>query len=240
MQLFRSRQMLQSILDNIPQRVFWKDRNLTFLGCNRAFAMDAGLHDPAEITGKNDFDLAWKESAESYRADDMRVMERESAKLNFDEPQHRPDGSAWWLRTNKMPLRDREGKVIGVVGTYEDITERKRWERKLQAAKEAAEAASRAKSEFLANMSHEIRTPMNGIIGMTELALDTPLNSEQRDYLMMVKDSADSLLTLINDVLDFSKIEAGKLALDPTEFDLHDAPGEHLEAAFRPGQRKRA
>ncbi|HMD96451.1 MAG TPA: PAS domain S-box protein [Terriglobia bacterium] len=127
-ELHHSRQMLQLVLDNIPQRVFWKDRNSVYLGCNRAFANDAALSSPADVIGKNDFDLSWKETAELYRADDKLVMEQESPKLNFEEPQNRPDGTRLWLRTSKLPMRDRDGKVIGVIGTYEDITERKQVE----------------------------------------------------------------------------------------------------------------
>ncbi len=130
-ELHQSRQMLQTILDTIPQRVFWKDRNLIYLGCNRALALDAGVQDPAEIIGRTDFDLSWGGTAEVYRADDRLVMEQESAKLNYEEILSRPDGSLMWLRTSKLPLRDHEGRVIGVIGTYEDVTERKRAEEEL-------------------------------------------------------------------------------------------------------------
>jgi len=145
----------------------------------------------------------------------------------------RTDGTLVDVEAWAVPLFI-EGKMTGAVLLYQDITERKRAEKALVTAKEAAEAASRAKSEFLANMSHEIRTPMNGIIGMTELALDTHLSAEQREYLVMVRGSAESLLTLINDILDFSKIEAGKMEVDLIDFDFGRSLGETLRTlAYR-------
>jgi two-component system, NtrC family, sensor kinase len=141
-ELRSSRQLLQSILDAIPQRVFWKDRNSDFLGCNRPFARDAGVNSPDEIVGKSDFDLSWKPVAELYRADDQLVMRQKSPKLNFTEQQTRPDGTVLWLQTNKLPLLDEDGSVTGVVGTYEDITERRRAERELWLTKTSLENAS--------------------------------------------------------------------------------------------------
>jgi PAS domain S-box-containing protein len=123
--LYQSRQMLQLVLDTIPQRVFWKDRSFSYLGCNKHFAEDAGLEEPSALLGKNDFQLGWKDVAHLYRADDASVMETDTPKLNFEEPETTPDGGRIWVRTSKVPLHDRDGKVIGILGTYEDITERK-------------------------------------------------------------------------------------------------------------------
>jgi PAS domain S-box-containing protein len=137
----------------------------------------------------------------------------------------RKDGRIATVRVRFSLLRNAAGRPQYVAALQEDITERKRLQWELVAAKETAEAATRAKSDFLANMSHEIRTPMNAILGMTHLALNTDLTPKQRDYLTKAKSSAQSLLGIISDVLDFSKIEAGKLDMERTDFRLEDVLG---------------
>jgi two-component system sensor histidine kinase/response regulator len=119
-------------------------------------------------------------------------------------------------------LLHQQGKAIGIQAIGRDVTQRKQVEAELERARDAAIESSRVKSEFLANMSHEIRTPMNGILGMTDLALDTDLNPEQREYLEIAKSSTHSLLTIINDILDFSKMEAGMLDLEIIDFSVQD------------------
>ena len=134
--------------------------------------------------------------------------------------------------------RDGNGQPTGFVTLVRDTTERKRYELELAKAKEAADSASKAKSEFLANMSHEIRTPMNGVIGMTELALSTDLNEEQREYLSIVRSSADDLLVIINDILDYSKVEAGKIDLTPVQFNLSELLGDTMKSLAMDAHRK--
>ncbi|HEX7569901.1 MAG TPA: PAS domain S-box protein [Verrucomicrobiae bacterium] len=126
--MIESRQMLRMVLDTIPSRVFWKDANSNYLGCNNPFARDAGLNLPDELVGKDDHAMGWADQAEAYRADDQLVIATGKPKINYEEPQTTSDGRIIWLRTSKVPLLDARGNIKGVLGTYDDITERKQME----------------------------------------------------------------------------------------------------------------
>ncbi|MGA2678726.1 MAG: PAS domain S-box protein [Sedimentisphaerales bacterium] len=135
--LYESQQMLQLVTNSIPQAIFWKDRNLAYLGCNAVFAKHAGLASPQDVVGKTNADMPWrKEDTEFYNKCDREVIENNTGKYHISEPQLQADGKQAWLDANKVPLHDSEGNVVGVLGIYEDVTERRQAERALQIAEE--------------------------------------------------------------------------------------------------------
>ncbi|KAA6185142.1 PAS domain S-box protein, partial [Thiohalocapsa marina] len=180
---------------------------------------------PEDLLGKTPFDLMPAAEAERARTRFAAIVAEQRPFTDWENLVCHRDGSLRHLLSSGIPILGTDGELKGYRGSGKDITERKQAELALAAAKAEAEAANQAKSEFLANMSHEIRTPMNAIIGMTYLALQTPLDERQRNYIEKIGRSADALLGILNDILDFSKIEAGKLAIERIDFSLEDVLG---------------
>ncbi len=373
-ELTRDRYLLNTLVESVPDAVFFKDREGRFVRVNRAMAEDAGIEDPADFIGKTDAQIWSGELAMEADQDERRILETGIPIFNKEEQPIARGGKPRWVLVTKMPYRDESGQIIGTFGVAREITEQKLAEKKLREsearfrllvehapdamvmldvdagrfadanahaeklfglpkkeivkrhpvslsppfqpggipseelaremiesalagermvfdwvhrnaagtdipcevrlvplpsgkrkllqasitditrrkqaeqeltdardaaqlanrelrrARDTAEEANRAKNDFLANMSHEIRTPMNAVIGMTELVLDTQLDATQREYLSTVAESADSLMSIINQVLDFSKIEAGKLELENCDFDLREEIGKTLKS----------
>jgi PAS domain S-box-containing protein len=138
-ELRKSKVMLQNIIDLLPVRIFWKDLSLKYLGCNLAFAKDAGKTSPIELIGKDDFQMGWRQQADLYRQDDMKVINSGTKKMEYEEEQTSPTGEKKWLSTSKMPLIDESGKIRGVLGAYMDITLRKNLENQVLEDKQEQE-----------------------------------------------------------------------------------------------------
>jgi hypothetical protein len=218
-QLSEQLHLVEELIEAIPLPVYLKDTLGRYIRLNRAFELFFHVR-REDYIGRTLHDLLSPEDALIHAVKDAELFAAKGTQ-SYEAMVHSCDGEIHDAIYRKAVLTRRDGSVSGLLGVIVDITDRKTAEREVVRAKEAAEAASRAKSDFLANMSHEIRTPMNGVIGMTDLALDTELSAEQREYLSIAKSSAESLLTVINDILDFSKIEAGKLSIEHIAFDLH-------------------
>ncbi len=205
------------------------------LDCNDAFARVLGYASREECLALKVRDLYY----EPMERDRFIVdLENRGQLTDYETQFKRRDGEPFWILESAHLVPGSGDEPVTIEGTILDITVRRQAEEALTHAMKAAEDANRAKSEFLANMSHEIRTPMNGVIGMTELALDTDLSPEQREYLEAVRASAEGLLSVINDILDFSKIEADKLELEQVDFTLREVVEETLRSLAPRAHRK--
>ena len=219
--------MLQHIIDYIPQTTFWKDINSVYMGCNKAFADKAGLENPEDIIGKTDFDLPWtEEEIASYRKIDRRVMDTNKPELLIAETQLRADGIHTYIETNKIPLHDDKGNVTGILGTYEDVTEKKKM-RELMIQNEKMLSVG----GLAAGMAHEINNPLAGIIQTSEVLktrlsdMKLPANIKAAEdagislddlakymsirsvpnMLIAIQDSGKRISNIVNNMLSFAR-----------------------------------
>jgi PAS domain S-box-containing protein len=240
--LRESEQMLRLILNTIPVRVFWKDLNLIYLGCNRTFAEDSGFSSPDDLIGKDDYVMGWANEAELYRADDRRVIETGQPKLAYEEPETTPDGKKIWLRTSKVPLRDARGEIRGVLGTYEDITTRRQAEEEIRTlnaelerrvAERTAqlEATNKELESFSYSVSHDLRAPLRSLDGFSQALLEDyadKLDEQGHHYLNSISNSARRMNHLIEDLLKLSRLIQGELHRVPVDLSsmAHDLARE--------------
>ncbi|MEI8155997.1 MAG: response regulator [Burkholderiales bacterium] len=215
------RGLVEALLQAIPDMVWMKDETGVFLSCNAAFEKLIGAP-VAEVIGKRDTAFMPAAAAEEFLAHDRAAAASQAPVVYEEWVEYQSEKRMVLLETTKVAVRDKQGRLIGVLGVARDVTDIRKLMSDLEAAKNLAQNANEAKSLFLANMSHEIRTPMNAIIGMSDLALATEFNPRQRNYLQKIKQASDGLLHIINDILDFSKIEAGKMQLEQVRFELDD------------------
>ncbi len=211
-QLTHEKSLMNSMINSIPDLIFYKDRNNIYLGCNEAFCKFNEMT-YSQIIGKSDYEIFSKDKADYFHTTDYNIIENKQT-FRSESWETNSNGDKFLLDTLKVPFNDENGNPLGIVGICHDITERYKNEIALKNAKEKAEESDRLKSSFLANMSHEIRTPMNAIIGFSDLLVDSDTNIDEREELVShINNNCNTLLHLIDDIIDLAKIEANELTI---------------------------
>jgi PAS domain S-box-containing protein len=225
-------ELLKSVMDTGPIRMFWKDQHGFYLGCNKQFAKDNGLASSLHIKGLKAADLFGQERGKLLEADDKRAIERNGESPSFENQIFNDQGEERWLFTSKSRFNDNQGNLLGTCSCYLDITSLKMVEAQLIHSRAIAESSNQAKSHFLINISHEFRTFSNSITGLSQTALKQSLTSDLQEYLTNINQSSTRLLSLTNDILDYSKIGSGKIHIARTPFSVEKLVDE-LERHFR-------
>ncbi|MCW5588082.1 MAG: response regulator [Legionellales bacterium] len=210
---------LKNITESLPQYVFWKDLKSVYLGCNKNFAQLVGLSTPEEIVGKTDADINWQptgHTAETFQQGDQDTISGHPI-TNQEEVLVLPNGKTLITLVSKLPIVD-EGKVIGIVGYFTDITEIKQKEKELIKARQQAEAANQAKSVFITNISHDIRTPLTGMIGMARIIFKELKNTQGQEAANNLLKAGNILLDLLNEVIEITKLDSGDLPVYEVKF----------------------
>jgi len=201
--------MFQKVLDSLPLFIFWKDRDCNYLGCNQSFADIAGLKSPAEIIGKNDVDLIWASQAEHFQTDDRFVMDNDRAKLNIIEEQIQPDGMHW-LETNKIPIKNKVGDIIGVMGSFNDITE------KVKLQEERIEQEKLETMTALAGgISHDLNNSLSIVSGLVQICQKTLEDEEALEmfptYFIKMREGIQKSALLTKRFMNFSKEDSEEI-----------------------------
>lgn len=210
---------INSIINNLPGAVYWKDRQGRYMGCNKHVATMAGYARPEEMIGKTDYDMCWNEFADDWRVFDNDVMDQ-GMTIEREEKAKLASGKVITELTFKTPLKNQEGDIVGIIGTSLDITERKEMEAALRESQIAASAASQAKTEFLENMRHDIRTPLTGIVGFSEILKTESKEEHIKEYADNLIASSHALLSLMDEVLEAVRVSSGDIPILKQKFNL--------------------
>lgn len=255
---------LRNIIENLPQYVYWKDRNFVYQGCNNLVAQYLGLKSPLEIIGKTDEDFNWDETRVNFLHHTDELILHEGITNIVEDAIPKEDGSSRIMLSSKAPLRNENNEIVGILGISFDITDRKRMEKDLEKAKIAAEIANQSKSEFIANMSHDIRTPLTGILGLIQelinLADDSLVSLQQSSSInrtefitkllsgliekvqedgQLLLGATDELLQLLNEILDTMRLESGKIPEKAESFNLRELVEHNIELMLPVAQHKK-
>ena len=219
-----SKQILRKVLDHIPINVFWKDADSNFLGANAISLKEMELENESDIIGKSDFDFYDRNDAIKYREDEVAIMQSGKAKLNYEEG-HIKNGENRYYVSNKQPIFDENNNVIGIVGTSEDITERRKTQMELEKLSAELKIQNDTKNKFFSIISHDLINPIAGIIGFSELLKENSedLHPEKiKSFATIINKSANFTLALLHDLLEWSRVQIGSIEPDKEDFILSD------------------